>query len=75
LRILRRQATTALCFLSHEIEDRALLAEALWVKSGHKVEVSLPQPAKRKSCRSTRWPMRAKRSAAKLAETQSQQNC
>src|SRR4029077_7142245 len=30
-------------FLSHEIEDRALLAEALSVKSGHKVEVSIPQ--------------------------------
>jgi len=30
-------------FLSHEIEDRALLSEALCVKSGHKVEVSLPR--------------------------------
>src|SRR5207237_3186943 len=30
-------------FISHEIEERALLAEALSTKSGHKVEVNLPQ--------------------------------
>ncbi len=35
-------------FLSHEIEDRALLAEALGVKSGRKVEVSLPQRGEKK---------------------------
>src|SRR3954467_3634123 len=35
-------------FLSHEIEDRALLAEALTVKSGHKVDVSLPQRGEKK---------------------------
>src|SRR5581483_7251831 len=35
-------------FLSHEIEDRALLGEALCVKSGHKVEVLLPQRGEKK---------------------------
>src|SRR6202008_169051 len=32
-----------LVLVSHEVEDRALLAEALSTKSGHKVEVSVPQ--------------------------------
>src|SRR5207244_4250349 len=30
-------------FISHEIEERALLAEALSTKSGYKVEVAVPQ--------------------------------
>ncbi|MBI3701924.1 MAG: excinuclease ABC subunit UvrC [Afipia sp.] len=34
--------------LSHTIEDEALLAEALSVKSGHKVEVSTPQRGEKK---------------------------
>jgi excinuclease ABC subunit C len=37
-----------LVFLSHAIEDRALLAEALSAKSGHKVEVVLPQRGEKK---------------------------
>jgi excinuclease ABC subunit C len=51
-------------FLSHEIEDRALLSEALGVKSGHKVEVSLPQRGEKKELVDTRSPMRARRSGA-----------
>ncbi len=35
-------------FISHEIEERALLAEALSTKSGHKVEVSVPQRGEKK---------------------------
>jgi excinuclease ABC subunit C len=35
-------------FLSHDIEDRELLAEALTVKSGRKVEVSVPRRGERK---------------------------
>src|SRR3954447_2935959 len=60
-------------FLSHEIEDRALLAEALCVKSGHKVEVLVPQRGEKKelvdhamaNAREALW--------RKLAETASQQ--
>ncbi len=37
-----------LILLSHSIEDEALLAEALCVKSGHKVEVSTPQRGEKK---------------------------
>ncbi len=37
-----------LILLSHIIEDEALLAEALCVKSGHKVEVSTPQRGEKK---------------------------
>ena len=37
-----------LILLSHAIEDEALLAEALGVKSGHKVEVSTPQRGEKK---------------------------
>src|SRR5207247_2666570 len=35
-------------FVSHEIDERALLAEALSTKSGHKGEVNLPQRARNK---------------------------
>src|SRR5262249_5878833 len=35
-------------FISHEIEERALLAEALSIKSGHKIEVSVPQRGEKK---------------------------
>src|SRR5262249_52337343 len=35
-------------FISHEIDERALLAEALSTKSGHKVEVSVPQRGEKK---------------------------
>jgi excinuclease ABC subunit C len=37
-----------LILLSHEIDDRALLAEALSVKSGRKVEVTVPQRGEKK---------------------------
>src|SRR5213596_1288323 len=36
-------------FLSHEIEDRALLAEALCVKSGRKVDIAIPQRGEKKA--------------------------
>src|SRR5204863_7085849 len=35
-------------FISNEIEERALLAEALGTKSGHKIEVSVPQRGEKK---------------------------
>jgi excinuclease ABC subunit C len=61
-------------FLSHEIEDRALLAEALGVKSGRKVEVSLPQRGERKELVDHALANAREALGRKLAETQSQQN-
>jgi excinuclease ABC subunit C len=37
-----------LILLSHEIEERELLAEALAVKAGHKIEVSVPKRGEKK---------------------------
>ena len=48
-------------FISHEIEERALLAEALSTKSGHKVEVTCRSAARRRISSITRSPMRARR--------------
>src|SRR6476620_9127473 len=61
-------------FLSHEIQDRALLAEALCVKSGHKVEVSLPQRGEKKELVDHALANAREALGRKLAETQSQQN-
>jgi excinuclease ABC subunit C len=61
-------------FLSHEIEDRALLAEALCVKSGHRVEVTLPQRGEKKELVDHALANAREALGRKLAETQSQQN-
>jgi excinuclease ABC subunit C len=61
-------------FLSHEIEDRALLSEALTVKSGHKVEVTLPQRGEKKDLVDHALANAREALGRKLAETQSQQN-
>jgi len=61
-------------FLSHEIEDRALLAEALCVKSGHKVEVLVPQRGEKKELVDHAMSNAREALGRKLAETQSQQN-
>src|SRR5215470_17211913 len=61
-------------FLSHEIEDRALLAEALCVKSGRKVEVLLPQRGEKKELIDHALANAREALGRKLAETQSQQN-
>src|SRR4029079_12125505 len=37
-----------LILVSHDFEDRELLAEALCTKAGHKIEVSVPQRGERK---------------------------
>ncbi len=60
--------------LSHEIEDRPLLAEALTVKSSRKVEVSLPQRGERKELVDHALANAREALGRKLAETQSQQN-
>jgi excinuclease ABC subunit C len=61
-------------FLSNEIEDRALLAEALAVKSGRKVEVSIPQRGEKKELVDHALANAREALGRKLAETQSQQN-
>src|ERR671930_77165 len=61
------------CILvSHEIEERALLAEALSTKSGHKVEVSVPQRGERKELVDHALANAREALARKLAETSSQ---
>jgi excinuclease ABC subunit C len=59
-------------FISHEIEERALLAEALSTKSGGKVEVSLPQRGEKKDLVDHALANAREALARKLAETSSQ---
>ena len=59
-------------FISHEIEERALLAEALSTKSGHKVEVSVPQRGEKKDLVDHALANAREALARKLAETSSQ---
>jgi excinuclease ABC subunit C len=58
--------------VSHEIEERALLAEALSTKSGHKVEVSVPQRGERKELVDHALANAREALARKLAESSSQ---
>jgi excinuclease ABC subunit C len=61
------------CILvSHEIDERALLAEALSTKSGHKVEVSVPQRGERKELVDHALANAREALARKLAESSSQ---
>jgi excinuclease ABC subunit C len=62
-----------LVLISHEIEDRALLADALSTKSGHKVEVSLPQRGEKKDLVEHALANAREALGRKLAETSSQQ--
>jgi excinuclease ABC subunit C len=59
-------------FISHEIEERALLAEALTTKSGGKVEVSVPQRGEKKDLVDHALANAREALARKLAETSSQ---
>jgi excinuclease ABC subunit C len=59
-------------FISHEIDDRALLAEALSTKSGYKVEVSVPQRGEKKDLVDHALANARDALARKLAETSSQ---
>jgi excinuclease ABC subunit C len=60
-------------FLSHDVEDRALLAEALSVKSGRKVEVSVPQRGEKKELVDHALANAREALGRKLSETASQQ--
>ena len=62
-----------LILISHAIEDRALLAEALGTKSGHKVEISLPQRGEKKDLIAHALANAREALGRKLAETSSQQ--
>jgi excinuclease ABC subunit C len=60
-------------FVSHEFEERALLAEALSSKSGHKVEVSLPQRGEKRDLVAHALANAREALGRKLADTSSQQ--
>jgi excinuclease ABC subunit C len=62
-----------LILISHAIEDRALLAEALATKSGHKVEISLPQRGEKRDLMAHALANAREALGRKLAETSSQQ--
>jgi excinuclease ABC subunit C len=59
--------------ISHAIEDRALLAEALSTRSGHKVEIALPQRGEKKDLMAHALANAREALGRKLAETSSQQ--
>jgi excinuclease ABC subunit C len=59
-------------FISDEIEERALLAEALSIKSGHKVEVGVPQRGEKKDLVDHALANAREALARKLAESSSQ---
>src|SRR5712692_724353 len=58
--------------ISHEIEERALLAEALSTKSGHKVEVGVPKRGEKKELVDHALANAREALARKLADTSSQ---
>ena len=60
-------------FVSHDIPDRALLAEALTVKSGHKVEVAVPRRGEKKDLVDHAMANAREALGRKLADTASQQ--
>ena len=59
-------------FVSHEIEERVLLAEAMSTKSGYKVEVSAPQRGEKRDLVDHALANARDALARKLAETSSQ---
>ena len=60
-------------FMSHEIPDRALLAEGLSIKSGRKVEVSVPRRGEKKDLVDHALANAREALGRKLADTASQQ--
>jgi excinuclease ABC subunit C len=61
-----------LILLSHEVEDRELLAEALAIKGGHRVEIAVPQRGEKKELVEHAVANAREALARKLAETSSQ---
>jgi excinuclease ABC subunit C len=62
-----------LILISHQIADRALLAEALTTKSGHKIEISVPLRGEKKDLIAHALANAREALGRKLAETSSQQ--
>ena len=62
-----------LILISHDIEDRELLAEALGTKSGHKIEVSVPRRGEKKDLVEHALANAREALGRKLAETSSQE--
>jgi len=62
-----------LILISHEIEDRELLAEALATKSGHRIEILLPRRGEKKDLIEHALANAREALGRKLAETSSQQ--
>jgi excinuclease ABC subunit C len=62
-----------LILISHEIDDRALLAEALATKAGHKIEITAPQRGEKKDLIEHALANAREALGRKLAETSSQQ--
>src|SRR3974390_418636 len=62
-----------LILISHDMEDRALLAEALCTKVGHKIEIALPQRGEKKDLVQHALANAREALGRKLAETASQE--
>ena len=62
-----------LVLVSHELDERALVAEALTIKSGHRVEVAVPQRGEKKDLIDHALANAREALGRKLAETSSQQ--
>ncbi len=62
-----------LILISHAIDDRALLADALCTKSGHKIEILVPQRGEKKDLIEHALANAREALGRKLAETSSQQ--
>ncbi len=62
-----------LILISHDVEDRALIAEALSIKSGHKVEIAVPQRGEKKDLVEHALANAREALGRKLGETSSQQ--
>ena len=62
-----------LILISHDIEDRGLLAEALGTKSGHRIEVAVPQRGEKKDLIEHALANAREALGRKLAETSSQE--
>src|SRR3984957_17177259 len=62
-----------LILISHEIDDRELLAEALATKAGHKIEVAVPQRGEKKDLVEHALANAREALGRKLAETSSQE--
>jgi excinuclease ABC subunit C len=62
-----------LVLVSHELDERALVAEALTIKSAHRVEVAIPQRGEKKDLIDHALANAREALGRKLAETSSQQ--